>query len=162
MLGEGIWSCKPGVVCVSAKLFVMVLRRIEETANCPQWNHQTVLRRFAETTNPPEDSAGICQNPGSWNSLCYEKHILCVFRYGIWDPRCESARFEIVSSDRTLPSPGYSSVRSAQVRAHDDRAQVLKHRNSLQKSLCPVVICHYLCSSDNGNCVCYNGFYGFV
>ena len=25
---------------------------------------------------------------------------------------------------------------------------VLKHRNSLQKSLCPVVICPYLCSSE--------------
>ena len=25
---------------------------------------------------------------------------------------------------------------------------VLKHRNSLQRSLCPVVICPYLCSSD--------------
>ena len=27
---------------------------------------------------------------------------------------------------------------------------VLKHRSSLQKSLCPVVICPYLCSSDSG------------
>ena len=25
---------------------------------------------------------------------------------------------------------------------------MLKHRNTLQKSLCPVVICAYLCSSD--------------
>ena len=33
--------------------------------------------------------------------------------------------------------------RSAQVRAYDDRA-VLKHRNSLQESLCPVVISYAL------------------
>ena len=51
-----------------------------------------------------------------------------------------SGRFIVrVSTDRGL--------RSAQVRAYDDRA-VLKHRNSLQKSLCPVVVmCPYLCSS---------------
>ena len=37
--------------------------------------------------------------------------------------------------------------RSAKVRAYDDRA-VLKHKNSLQQSLCPVVICPYVCSSE--------------
>ena len=40
------------------------------------------------------------------------------------------------------------SIRSTQVGAYDDRGTVLKRRNSLRKSLCPVVVCPYLCSSD--------------
>ena len=49
-----------------------------------------------------------------------------------------------------------TDVRSAQVRAYDDRA-VLKRWKSLQKSLWPVVICPYLCSSEGGGgylCTC--------
>ena len=72
-------------------------------------------------------------------------------------PHLPTSHLHVCSWQLSMPSrmprtaaiqPSSSACsRSAQVRAYDDRA-VLKHRNSLPKSLCPVGICPYLCSSD--------------
>ena len=43
---------------------------------------------------------------------------------------------------------GLVGLRSAQVRAEDDRALCLYMGTPYRKRLCPVVLCPYLCSSD--------------
>ena len=54
------------------------------------------------------------------------------------------------SNLRILAMPS-GSIRSAQVRAYEDRAQCWNMGNP-QKNLCPVVVCPYLCSSE-----CFTG-----
>ena len=52
-----------------------------------------------------------------------------------------------------MDRPG--GFRSAQVRAQDDRAQCWNRGIPYKQSLCPVVVCPYLCGSDT---VCSHNF----
>ena len=58
---------------------------------------------------------------------------------GSWHGRCRM---------RTPRSLAQTRARRSSARCTRRQGIVLKHRNSLQKSLCPVVMCPYLCSSD--------------
>ena len=53
---------------------------------------------------------------------------------------------------RRTVSSAAPSIRSAQRKGIWRQGVVLKHRSSLEKSLCPVVISPYLCSSDGSSC----------